>query len=162
MCLCSTSPAKGVKVTLGGLTHFIAVQVLVKPGEFHQRESGIHHISTSACSSRADVASAGMATGEEGLSWRCWLEAAPGGIQTERPGLLLALDQLSSDFAHSSPANLQGWDSSALWGASPLLHSHSADSKKEQVGMSAMLHAAPLGTALGRGAMANTFNGRAW
>lgn len=106
--LCYTSSAKGVKVTWGGLMNFIAVQVLVKPGEFHQGEPGIHHISSSACSSRAGIASAGTATRKEGQSWRRWLEAAPGGLQTKRAGLLLALDQLSSGFAQSSPANIQG------------------------------------------------------
>lgn len=48
MALRYTSPAKGVKVTWSGLTHFIAMLVLVKPGEFHQCESGFHHISSSA------------------------------------------------------------------------------------------------------------------
>lgn len=76
--LCYTSPAKGVKATRGDLTHFIAVQVFVKPEEFHQHESGIHHVSSFAHSSRADVFSAGTAAVDEGQSWRCWLEAAPG------------------------------------------------------------------------------------
>lgn len=90
------------------------------------------------------------------------MEAAPGGLWTERTGQLLVLDELSSGFAQSSPANLQGWESLPLWGASPLLHSRPANGKKEQVGMSATLHAAPSGTSLGHGVMANTIDVRAW
>lgn len=142
--------------------NFIAVQVLVKPGELHQCEPGIHHISSSACSSRAGITSAGTATRKEGQSWRCWLEAAPGGLQTKRAGLLLALGQLSSGFAQSSPSNIQGWDSSPLQGTSPLLCSHPADGNKEQVEMSTMLRTAPSGTALRYGAMADTTDVRAW
>lgn len=91
MGLCYASTAKGLEVTWGGSTRFIAVQALAKPGEFPQCESGIHHRSGSACSSRTGIASAGMATGEERRPWRCWMEAVPGGLQTERAGLMLLL-----------------------------------------------------------------------
>lgn len=98
-----------------------------------------------------------MATGEGDQSWRCWLEATPGGLQTESAGLLLVLDQLSAGFAQPRPANLQGWLFSALWGASPQPHSCPASCKKEQVETRAMFC-----TALGHRVMANTIDGRAW
>lgn len=106
--LCCSYPAKRAKASWAGVTHFIAVQVCGKLREFHQCESGIHHTSSSVCCSRAGSSSwSGHRRGD--LSWRCWLEAPPGGLQPESAALLLILDQLSSGFAHSRPADLQGW-----------------------------------------------------
>lgn len=134
--------------------NYIAVQVPVKPGKLHQCESGMHHVSDSAAQGQRLPRLACLQEGMVDLRDVGWKQLLKDSVLREQD--LTVLDELISGF--SCPANIQGWEPSPQWGASPLLHSHLADSKKEQVGMSVTLHVAPSGTALGHGDMANAVN----